>query len=110
MNPTLASLCLVLGLVTVPARAEPAGATGDISSKTADPRLPRVLVIGDSIKKNLEQEITILKRTGAKLIWCTATPVPNDNKGRFARRKGAAKEFNKKIDAVTPKMPICSRS
>ena len=45
-------------------------------------------------KANLEKEIAILRRTGAKLIWCATTPVPNDNKSTNARRKGASAEFN----------------
>jgi hypothetical protein len=45
-------------------------------------------------KANLEKEIAILRRTGAKLIWCSTTPVQNDNKGPYARRKGASAEFN----------------
>lgn len=45
-------------------------------------------------KANLEKEISILKKTGAKLIWCATTPVPNDNKSTYARRKGASKIFN----------------
>jgi len=48
----------------------------------------------EAYKENLEREIAILKKTGAKLIWCSTTPVPQSNKGRYARRKGAAKEFN----------------
>ena len=48
----------------------------------------------EDYKKNLEKEIAILKKTGAKLIWCSTTPVPNDNKGTYARRKGASAEFN----------------
>lgn len=43
---------------------------------------------------NLDKQIAILRGTGARLIWCSTTPVPNDNKGSFARRKGAAAEFN----------------
>lgn len=45
-------------------------------------------------KKSLEKEIAILKKTGAVLIWCATTPVPNDIKSQYARRKGAAKIFN----------------
>lgn len=48
----------------------------------------------DDYKVNLEKQIVILKKTGAKLIWCSTTPVPNDNKGPYARRKGAPREFN----------------
>jgi hypothetical protein len=43
---------------------------------------------------NLEKEIAILKKTGARLIWCTTTPVPNDIKSQYARRKGASAIFN----------------
>mgnify|MGYP001202505352 CR=1 FL=1 len=31
---------------------------------------------------------------GAKLIWCTTTPVPNDNKGPYGHRRGGEREFN----------------
>ena len=48
----------------------------------------------EDYKKNLEKEISILKKTGAKLIWCSTTPVPNDNKGTYARHKGASEVFN----------------
>ena len=48
----------------------------------------------DAYKANLEKQIAILRKTGAKLIWCTTTPVPNDNKSTYARRKGASAEFN----------------
>ncbi|MFM2170790.1 MAG: hypothetical protein RI957_1019 [Verrucomicrobiota bacterium] len=48
----------------------------------------------EEYKKNLEKEISILRKTGAKLIWCDTTPVPNHNKGQYARRKGAEKLYN----------------
>jgi len=59
----------------------------------------------DVYKKNLEKEIAILKKTGATLIWCSTTPVPNSNKGRYARRKGAAREFNQAAMEVMRKHP-----
>jgi pimeloyl-ACP methyl ester carboxylesterase len=43
---------------------------------------------------NLEKQIAILRKTGARLIWCSTTPVPNHNKGTYARRKGASADFN----------------
>lgn len=43
---------------------------------------------------NLEKQIAILRKTGARLIFCTTTPVPNHSKGPYARRKGASAEFN----------------
>lgn len=48
----------------------------------------------DAYRKNLAKQIAILRKTGARLIWCSTTPVPNDNPSTYARRKGAAKEFN----------------
>jgi hypothetical protein len=51
----------------------------------------------DDYKKNLRKQIEIMKKTGATLIWCTTTPVPNDlGSPRYAfRSKGAEKDFNK---------------
>lgn len=56
-------------------------------------------------KGNLEKEISILKRTGAKLIWCTTTPVPNDNKGPYSRHKGAELDFNRAALEVVGRHP-----
>ena len=33
-------------------------------------------------EKNLRQLLTRLKKTGAKLIWCSTTPIPAKSKGR----------------------------
>ena len=35
-------------------------------------------------RKNLERIVALLQTTEAKLIWCTTTPVPNEEAGRFA--------------------------
>jgi acyl-CoA thioesterase-1 len=59
----------------------------------------------EDYKKNLEKEIAILQKTGAKLIWCSTTPVPNHNKGQYARRKGAEKEFNEAAREVMKRHP-----
>ncbi len=59
----------------------------------------------EDYKNNLEKEIAILKKTGAKLIWCSTTPVPNDNKGTYARRKGASEVFNQAALEVMKKHP-----
>ncbi|QTN31053.1 SGNH/GDSL hydrolase family protein [Akkermansiaceae bacterium] len=56
-------------------------------------------------KESLEKEIAILRKTGAKLIWCSTTPVQTDMKGRYARRKGAAKEFNEAALEVMKRHP-----
>jgi hypothetical protein len=41
----------------------------------------------EAYKENLEREIAMMKRTGATLICCTATPVPNSNPGKYAQRR-----------------------
>ncbi len=56
-------------------------------------------------KQSLEKEIVILKKTGATLIWCTTTPVPQDNKSKYARRKGADVEFNQAAAEVMQRHP-----
>lgn len=48
----------------------------------------------DDYKANLEKLIGTLKKTGARLVWTTTTPIPKDNKSQYARRKGASKLFN----------------
>jgi hypothetical protein len=49
----------------------------------------------DDYKKNLENEIVMMKKTGATLIWCSTTPVPNSNLGQYGRRKDEDLVFNK---------------
>jgi len=38
----------------------------------------------EDYEKNLRQMVDRLKKTGAKLIWCTTTPVPEGSGGRLA--------------------------
>lgn len=59
----------------------------------------------ETYKDNLEKQIGILRETGATLVWCTTTPVPNDNLGRYARRKGASAIFNAAALEVMMKHP-----
>lgn len=59
----------------------------------------------EDYKKNLEKQIAILKKTGAQLIWCSTTPVPNHNKSQYARRKGAEKEYNEAALEVIKRHP-----
>jgi acyl-CoA thioesterase-1 len=42
-------------------------------------------------EKNLAELVKQMKATGAKLIWCTTTPVPEDADGRIA---GDVKKYN----------------
>jgi hypothetical protein len=59
----------------------------------------------EDYKANLEKQIAILKKTGAQLIWCMTTPIPNHNKGQYARRKGASAEFNQAAMEVMKRHP-----
>ena len=59
----------------------------------------------ETYQQNLEKLIGILKQTDAVLIWCSTTPVPNSNKGRYARRQGAAADFNRAAAEVIKKHP-----
>jgi len=56
-------------------------------------------------KKNLKKEIEIAKKSGATLIWCSTTPVPNSSGGKYGRQKGAEKEFNKAALEVMRQYP-----
>jgi pimeloyl-ACP methyl ester carboxylesterase len=56
-------------------------------------------------KANLGKEIAILKKTGAKLIWCSTTPVQSTTKSQYARQKGASEIFNKAALEVMAKHP-----
>jgi hypothetical protein len=46
-------------------------------------------------KNNLRILIARLQASGAKLIWCSTTPVPKSSGGRYGRQKGAETAFNK---------------
>lgn len=59
----------------------------------------------DLYKESLEREIAILKKTGATLIWASTTPVQQDMKTQYARRKGAAEVFNKAALEVMERHP-----
>lgn len=53
----------------------------------------------DTYKANLEKQIAILKKTGATLVWCSTTPVPQSSVGRWGehvmgRKHGADLIFN----------------
>jgi acyl-CoA thioesterase-1 len=48
----------------------------------------------EDYQANLERLIAILRRTNATLIWASTTPVQRDILGQYARRKGAAAEYN----------------
>jgi len=64
----------------------------------------------EQYKANLEREIRIMKKTGAKLVWCPTTPVPQDSFGRwpegtFGRRKDEDRVYNQAALEVIRKYP-----
>jgi len=59
----------------------------------------------EDYRKNLAREIQILKPTGAKLIWCTTTPVPNSSFGTYSRRQGEAAVYNEAAMEVISSHP-----
>ncbi len=64
----------------------------------------------EQYKANLEKEIAIMRKTGATLMWCSTTPVPNTSIGHWeigtmARRKDEDLVFNKAAMEVMAKHP-----
>jgi len=59
----------------------------------------------EDYQANLERLIAILRQTNATLIWASTTPVQRDILGRYARRKGAAAEYNAAALAVMKRHP-----
>jgi hypothetical protein len=57
----------------------------------ADPDKGKQQVPIDQYEKNLDQLVQRMKKTGAKLIWASTTPVPEGSKGRV---KGDAAKYN----------------
>ena len=62
-------------------------------SKRADPKAPgsHLQVPLADYEKNLTTLVEQLKKTGAKLIWCNTTPVPDGSEGRIL---GDEKKYN----------------
>ncbi len=61
------------------------------SGERVDPSKGTIQVPLSEYEKNLRQLTQRLKQTGAKLIWCTTTPVPE---GSAARIAGDEKKYN----------------
>lgn len=67
----------------------------------------------EEYRRCLEQEIQIMKRTGAKLVWCTTTPVPNRGSvwgdPPMGRQKDADMVFNEaamEVIALYPEIEV----
>ena len=54
----------------------------DTAGKAVDPSKGKQLAPLDVYERNLRELVGRLKKTGAKLIWATTTPVPADSPGR----------------------------
>lgn len=63
----------------------------DDKKQNTDPGKGRVQVPLDEYEKNLRDLVARMKKTGAKLIWCTTTPVPS---GSPARVEGDERKYN----------------
>jgi acyl-CoA thioesterase-1 len=66
----------------------------------ADPEKGEQQVPIDQYEKNLDQLVQRMKKTGATLIWCSTTPVPEGSKGRV---KGDAAKYNTAAKRVMEK-------
>ncbi len=66
------------------------GPNGENLADPADPK-SRQQVPPDEYEKNLRKLVERLKQTGATLIWCSTTPVPEGAKGRVV---GDAARYN----------------
>ena len=64
----------------------------DSDGKNVEPAKGRPQVSRDDYRKNLDTLVTKLKKTGAKLIFCTTTPIPA---GAAARLPGDELAYNK---------------
>lgn len=72
--------------------------------KQAGPDAPFATPI-ETYKANLRRVIEILNKTGAKLVFCTTTPVPKTSSGKYGRQKGAEVAFNKAALEVISEYP-----
>jgi acyl-CoA thioesterase-1 len=72
----------------------------DDEGKNAAPDKGHVQVSADDYQKNLETIVGRMKKTGAKLIFATTTPVPE---GAQARIKGDEKKYNEIAKEVMKK-------
>ena len=59
----------------------------------------------EAYKNNLSTLIKILKKTEAKLVFCTTTPVHQSNVSKYGRQKGAEIAFNKAAMEVMKEFP-----
>ncbi len=72
--------------------------------KQSGPDVPYAMSL-ENYKMYLHLIIKELQKSGAKLIWTSTTPVPNDKGGPHGRQKGAELAFNRAAKEVISKYP-----
>jgi acyl-CoA thioesterase-1 len=65
--------------------------------KNVDPELGHVVATLPVYEKNLRELVVRLKQTGARLIWCSTTPVPDGARNRV---KGSEVAYNRVAEKV----------
>ncbi len=75
---------------------------GPDGARLVDPKTPgsKHQVPLDEYEKNLTQIVARLKATGAKVIWCNTTPVPEGSSGRVADESVQFNEVAAKVMAA----------
>ena len=78
---------------------------GPKGENLADPNIPsnKQQVPIEEYRKNLDQLVQTMKKTGAKLIWRNTTPVPEGSKGRLV---GDSDKYNKAAAEIMVKYEI----
>ena len=71
--------------------------TSEVSSEASDPSLRTV----SEYVANLEGIVTRLEKTGAKLIFCTTTPVAPETKGPYRRDEDVVQYNGAALKAVS---------
>jgi acyl-CoA thioesterase-1 len=84
------------------------------SSKRADPTAPgsHLQVPLADYEKNLAELVKIMQATGAKLIWCTTTPVPAGSGGRVEGDEAKYNEAAARVMAAAgiPTDDLCAHA
>lgn len=70
-----------------------------------DPAEGRIQVPIEQYETNLRKLVQRMKQTGATLIWCSTTPVPEGSLGRI---KGDAAKYNKVAARVTKEQGVAT--
>jgi acyl-CoA thioesterase-1 len=69
----------------------------DANGKYVAPSKGKQVALPDQYEKNLRELVARLKKTGAKLIWASTTPVPAGTVGRVQRDEVAYNQVAAKV-------------